>query len=99
MKKGENCLNFSDFFEEKTENRTRSEENEEIKVQRARHAYRSNTFTINIAHWYNELPLEIRKSESTAIFKRKLSDHLIKHVKRDDFDYRPIHVKLRQLGY
>ena len=99
MKMKENCLPFEEFFDLKNENRTRSEENEEINVKRAYHTYRTNTFSIHIAKWYNKLPLEIRRSKSTAIFKRKVSDYLKTEEKRPNYDYTPLHIKARRLGY
>ena len=99
MKMKDNCLEFGDFFDLKSENRTRSEENEEIYIKRSHHAYRSNTFTIYIAKWYNVLPLEIRRSKNTQIFKSKLTEYLKVNVKRPAYDYTPLHLKARRRGY
>ena len=45
---------------------------------RAKHSSKSRLFAVLAPKWWNELPIDIRTSESLHIFRRKLKTHLFR---------------------
>ena len=91
--KGENCLSQSNIFDY-VQGVTRSVSNVELQVQRNKTRTRDAFFTTNVAKMYNDLPLAIRQSQSTSLFKTRIKEHIKIAFKRlYPFDYRPLHVR------
>ena len=93
MTRNETCLNPEEYFQYKTRTVTRSENKNDMIIQRSKHVYRSNFFTINFAKEYNKLPLDIRNSCSTNVFKAKIKDHIVKTDPTPEYSYVPYHMR------
>ena len=85
------CLEPDDFITFKSREITRSDRKVDIDIERSYHVYRSNFFTINIAHWYNKLTPEIRNAPSVESFKSKLVGFLKIDVPTPPMNFTPYH--------
>ena len=94
LNRQETCLNPHDFFQYKSRDVTRSENNNDIKIQRSKHVYRSNFFTINFAKKFNALPMVIRNSCSTNVFKSKVREYLVRTEPTPSYSYIPYHKRV-----
>ena len=95
IRKNETALDFDGMFRIRTTQRTRSEVREEIYIPQYKHDYRGNTFSINIAKIFNNLPIDIQNCKTTSSFKVALKDHLLKSDPTPNYDLR--HWKKRRL--
>ena len=93
--RGENCLEASQFVTQ-IGGITRSASNKMLLVPENKTRIRDSFFTTSTVKWYNELPLNIKESESTNIFKKRVTEHVQDAFKRIDFDYRPLRVRFGQ---
>ena len=93
--KNENCLSQSNFFTF-TQGVTRSASNYELVTPWNNTKTRDKFFTTSVIKLYNALPLEIRKSNSTNIFKSKIKEYVRVSFPRPTwFDYRPLHIRFQ----